>query len=536
MFGPDFFPTPADVIEKMLMGLHIAGKNCFEPQGGSGFIVDQLLLNGAASVISCEIEPSLKKILATKCKVINDDFFKVQSHDISHIDNIVMNPPFSNGVDHILHAWDIAPPGCTITALCNQSNIDNAYSANRKRLSVIITENGQTTEKLGDCFSKADRQTDVKVALIRLQKPGTNYNQEFEGFFLDDEPEEKTGPGIMPYNVVRDLVNRYVEACKIYDQQLETAVKINELISEFFSDSIGFQCTKEKYQANRNEFKKDLQFAGWMWIFNKMDMAKYATKGLKEDINKFVQQQTGIPFTMKNIYKMLEIVGGTQKSRMDKAIVEVFDWVTSHCAENKYNAPGWKTNSHFLVGKKFIIDSMCYQDQRWHKGESKIQTDSSGNFERIEDLLKALCYITGDSYDDFCKLDHFIRLPYKVLLNGKFVNCGSQYSYAKNKLDELHSKGNMATIQQVEPIYGEWFEWSYFKVKAFKKGTMHFEFKDDETWAKLNQNVARIKGYPLFEGKEQTAYQDRNTGRAKQSKKAPSVKTEAKVLYTVKVA
>jgi hypothetical protein len=45
---------------------------------------------------------------------------------------------------------------------------------------------------------------------------------------------------------------------------------------------------------------------------------------------------------------------------------------------------------------------------------------------------------------------------------------------------------------------------------------MHFEFKDDNVWAKFNQHVSRIKGYPLFEAKEQTAYQKRQTGRTKE--------------------
>ena len=32
-------------------------------------------------------------------------------------------------------------------------------------------------------------------------------------------------------------------------------------------------------------------------------------------------------------------------------------------------------------------------------------------------------------------------------------------------------------------------------------GTGHFEFKDEKLWHQFNQHVARIKGYPLYEGK-----------------------------------
>jgi hypothetical protein len=42
---------------------------------------------------------------------------------------------------------------------------------------------------------------------------------------------------------------------------------------------------------------------------------------------------------------------------------------------------------------------------------------------------------------------------------------------------------------------------------------MHFEFKDEDIWAKFNQKVSKLKGYPLFEAKEQTKYQKKQTGR-----------------------
>ena len=65
---------------------------------------------------------------------------------------------------------------------------------------------------------------------------------------------------------------------------------------------------------------------------------------------------------------------------------------------------------------------------------------------------------------------------------------------------------------------------------------MHFEFMSEDVWAEFNKRVAKLKGYPLFEGKKQTAYQDRQTGRAKQEKYTPSPMFKANVLYSTKVA
>lgn len=273
---------------------------------------------------------------------------------------------------------------------------------------------------------------------------------------------------------------------------------MNNVTAGYFHSEIAFHCTKNGEPLRRNEFKKDLQKSGWMFIFNKLNMDKYATKGLREDINKFVEKQEHIPFTMRNIYKMLEIVVGTQSSRMDKAILEVFDRLTTHYHENRYNVEGWKTNSHYLMGEKFILPNLCYQDQRWNRG-SKISTNYGSYFELIEDLLKAMCYLTGDNYDKFIRLDHFIRYEYKIVENGKYIYAENSYHSIDEHIKSMKKQGRDVKSVSYQPVYGEWFDWTYFQVKAFKKGTMHFRWKDRELWAKFNQRIAKLKGYPLYE-------------------------------------
>lgn len=69
---------------------------------------------------------------------------------------------------------------------------------------------------------------------------------------------------------------------------------------------------------------------------------------------------------------------------------------------------------------------------------------------------------------------------------------------------------------------------------------MHFEWLDLDLWGKFNQRISKLKGFPLFEAKPQTAYQKRNTGRTNEMRndydapKKPAA--EAKVLFSVKTA
>lgn len=511
----DFYPTPHEVIEKMLHGVDLDGKTVLEPEAGRGDVVDYMTEQGA-KVVACEKDENLRKILDGKCILIGEDFLKLESHQISHIDLIVMNPPFSSGGHHILHAFKIAPPGCYIIALGNMEWIDNPYSKSRKELLAVIQTHGDY-ENIGECFKYADRKTDVVVALMRIRKPAQNYEQEFEGFFMEDEEEAKTGAGLMPYNAVRDLVNRYVESIKIYDKQLETAVQLDNVMGDYFVDevddqddnrynksiSISITVTQGGVPVQREEFKKRLQKSGWRWIFKRMNLEKLSTKQLKEDINKFVEQQVKVPFTMRNIYRMIEIVVATTSQRMDKAITEVFEKVASHTHDNKYNLPGYKTNSHYLLTRKFILESY-YRDE-------------------IEDMTKALCWITGKDYNDIINLDNFIRHKHFILdRNGVFLrkkdsdyvihHCFNDYDVEKYKRHERELKENPGSkLHTPSKGYGEWFEWGFFRVKRFKKGTYHFEFKNEDDWALFNQHIARIKGYPLPEKKEKTKYQRRQT-------------------------
>ena len=481
MFNQEFFPTPLEVIEKMTSGIDLENKIILEPSAGKGDIID-FLNDAGANVIACELNKDLQKIIQTKCKLLAEDFLTVTSDQISHIDAIIMNPSFSNAVEHILHAYNIAPKGCKIVALCNASNLENTYTNSRKELKTIVDNYGQSTN-LGNCFEEAERQTGVSVSMLTITKPGESYKSEFEGFFTDEEPEEAGEIGLMSYNVVRDLVNRYVAAVKLYDEQLTTGVKMNNLLSNFYGEGLTFTCTEKGAPKLRNEFKKDLQKAGWKFIFDKLDMAKYSTQGLREDLNKFVEQQTHIPFTMRNIYKMLQIVVGTQRSRMDQAILEVFDKLTRHTHENRYNVEGWKTNSHFLISRTFIMPYVC-PVSKYSNGSNTIDLMWGNYRDLVDDMVKAMCFLTGTNYDETTPLRKFISN----------LNCE----------------------------YGKWYSWGFFEIKGFKKGTMHFKFNSEELWAKFNQRVAKLKGYPLFEGKTQTKYQDRQTGRAQQEKANPA--------------
>jgi hypothetical protein len=498
IFDKDFYPTPPEVIETMLASETIAGKVILEPSAGSGNIVSWLQHNGAAEVIACEKDEDFAKLLANKCRLLANDFFTVKAEHVSHIDAIYMNPPFSSDSRHILHAWNIAPDGCRIVSLCKSKSASDRFYGTWSELNTIINEYGNMVE-LGECFSNAERKTDVEVAMITLIKPGGNYETEFDGFFLEEDPAEQQANAIMPYNFIRDIVNRYVGAVKIYDEQLTSALKLNEMLGSFYGHNLAFQCTQNGIPKLRNEFKKELQKSAWRFVFNKMDLTRNTTQGLSESINKFVEQNQQIPFTMRNIYRMLDIVFATTEQRMDKALLEVFERATKHYSENRFNLEGWKTNSQYLLNEKFILPNLCGTD-KWHKG-SHIQASYGSYFGLVEDMVKALCYISGDNWKQFGSLQDHIRYPYKLHFDGqvKYFRDDIHYGGALEGKKKLEDEGKKVILEHSEPLYGQLFTWAYFEIRAYKKGTMHFRFKDRDLWARFNQRIAKLLGYPLPE-------------------------------------
>ena len=468
MFNKEFYPTPKAVIERMTWDIDLFGKTILEPSAGSGSIIDYVK-NLGANVLCCELHPELQMIAAKKGQFLKPNFFDVTREEISHIDCIIMNPPFSNADKHIKHAWDIAPEGCQIVALCNAETIKNRWSTSRTVLGETIEKNG-SWENLGDVFSTADRTTDVDIALVKMFKPKTG-DSEFDDYFFDmnDEQEQSVdGSGIMRHNDIREIVNRYVAAVKMFDSVMEASNSINSLI-EPISNGLGIAFgAYRKYSRNgaqintditRDLFKKELQKSAWKSVFDKMNMHKYVTTGVMADINKFVEQQQNVPFTMTNIFKMLEIIFGTHAGRMDKVLVEAFDYICSLSADNSEAGEKWKTNSNYKINKRFIINYMTRV--AWN---GEMELGYSGT-ERITDIIKALCFITGTNYD----------------------NTTSLYDFFNSFNRTSHNKMQ----------FGRWYEWGFFRFKGFKKGTMHLEFSDEKVWMEFNTRVAKIKGWQL---------------------------------------
>jgi len=518
MFHRDFYPTPVDTIKMLFADLELEKKTVLDPSCGKADILKYAKQRGS-KVIGCEVNEELYKISNSYAEMIGRDFLELEKTALSHVDYIIMNPPFSADIKHILHAWEVLPDGGELRALCNADTLYNTNSFCVRRLKAIIHEYGYS-KAIGQPFTTAERTTRVNVAMINLSKPQkeqTNWDEYFEYEEIDEHHSE----GIMTHDAITEIVGRYVGALKMYKRVEDMNSEINSLISPINMSSIYFGCTMRDYgrggmteQLSFETFKVSLQKSAWKTVFRKMNMEKYMTENLKEKINKFVEEQSNTPFTRRNIYNMLQFIYSTNKDRMDEVLVEVFDVLTEYYDENRMFVEGWKTNSHYMVNRKVILP---YMIQRKYGGGMDIDYR---NARKIDDLAKALCYITGKDYDEVGCLEGWLtktkitdesyyrgnenikdaaRRKYKHYLNDWRL---TEKFTAKYPTEDIFVQAQIEEAVEKCPDYyrrdfGKWYDWGFFEIKGFKKGTMHLKFKDERVWELFNQRIAEIKGFPL---------------------------------------
>jgi hypothetical protein len=197
---------------------------------------------------------------------------------------------------------------------------------------------------------------------------------------------------------------------------------------------------------------------------------------------------------------MIEMIAGTHVSRLNGVLVEAFERICGYSYDNHSGGEGWKTNSDYKVNRRFIHPYMCEYDTRWPSETMKIRYERG---DHMDDIIKALCLLTGEKYENQIPLRNYFSYPFHLKREDGTLLGGYEYSYQNVEQAQsavkslLEKKGIKVIISSTGREWGQWYEWGFFRVRGYKKGTMHFEFKDEKVWEKFNRKVAEIKGWAL---------------------------------------
>jgi len=489
MFGHQFYPTTKELIKKMIepylkdssgYGININANKVLDPSAGDGAILDYIKEESwhynTPDLFAIEIDPTLQEIVKNKATLIGSDFLEYEGDTL--FDLIIMNPPFDNGAKHLLKAWDVLYKG-HIACLLNAETILNPYTQNRKILLEIIEKHG-SYEILGNVFSNARHETDVNVALVRLEKTVNNmFDFEFDLKGKDTVPGDlnentiKTdelatndiiGSTVIQYEQLRNSYVDYIRAVRKLEYYSNGLLSKYTHIEKIASESYDENSNENSY----NEFTERIKAMAWHVVLNKSGIEKYMTTKVRNNFQSYIQETGKTPFTKENIFSIIRMVVQNADMILEQAIVDAFDMLTNY-SENKFIIEEWKTNDKWKVNKKVIIP--YYITMSWDKpaeriaygSEFKLAYSHSVNF---SDVDKALCYITGKKYGAIDTVEG--------VLHNKFREIGKVF------------KGP----------FPKWeCESEFFKLRFYLRGTIHVTFKDHKLWEEFNIRATKLKNW-----------------------------------------
>jgi hypothetical protein len=147
---------------------------------------------------------------------------------------------------------------------------------------------------------------------------------------------------------------------------------------------------------------------------------------------------------------------------------DVFDLFTKYSEENKMVVESWKTNSCWKINKKIIVPWVVRYGEYMNQHSIKQYGDKfSINYHKSQDFWdidKVMCYLSGKS--DSVTIEEALK-------------------------DRFHIIG---TVRPGDKFDNE-LESTFFKIKFWKKGTIHITFKDDKLWDLLNMIACDMKNW-----------------------------------------
>lgn len=489
MFDNQFYPTPTQIIKKMLSDVNFDMINSvLEPSAGKGDIAEAVKSKMESRYredvdIDCiEIEENLRHILRGKgLRVVYNDFLTYSTQ--KEYELIVMNPPFADGDKHLLKALEMQKRnGGSVICLLNAETIRNPFSNIRKDLVSKLNEYDAKIEYIPNAFVDAERKAEVEVALIKVKLPEVNR----DSFIIDNlkKAETVTDKEIIPNKLITDdFLENIVQQ---YNMEVSAGVKlINEykamcpyIMSAFKEDEQrGYFSDKpmlELSETSVNKYIKMVRRKYWSALFSNKQFTGRLTGNLRDEFYSRVSELEDYEFSLYNIYEIKIQMSQSMVKGVEKTIIALFDKLSyEHSWNDEYSKNihyfnGWKTNKAHIINKKVIIPLDGYYDLEYSWGG--FRPTNYKTVGELSDIEKCFDYLAGDTY-------------------------GSHMEY---RLERAEKNGQTKNIHL-----------KYFDVTFYKKGTCHITFTDDDLLKKFNLFGCQRKGWlPPSYGKKKYSEMD----------------------------
>lgn len=465
MFGVQFYPTPPDLVDKMMKLVNWDGVQfVLEPSAGKGDLVagvKKYIQKNPYKLDCAEIDPDLRAVLRERgYSVVANDFLTWDAQ--TRYDLIVMNPPFKDGDKHLLHALDLMKHGGQIVCLLNSSTLYNDESHVRRDLVNRLNEYGASVETLYHAFNNAERKTDVEISLVYVNIPKQSEQEiDLNGMrkAADLPPLYFESEELVEADFFKQIVQRYQMEARIGLKIIDEYSRLSRYLSErkilqFWVHS------EENDMSSQNKYVRELRAYYWKTLFEAKEMQKLMTNDVRNAYLSKIQTFRDLDFTMDNILQVKIELSKSLIDNVEEAIMNMFDKLTYEHSMGKNNNihyyNGWKTNKACRINKKVILPFWGLYDSRWggmwyaYKARDYLQ-----------ELEKILGFLDNGRTDG---------VTCEKIINEAFNSASEKYDGRK-----LHCK--------------------FFDVEFKKKGTVHVYFTDERLLKKFNLFAGRKKNW-----------------------------------------
>ena len=398
--------------------------------------------------------------------VVFDDFLNYTPN--LNFDYIIMNPPFSDCLDHILKAWDILDDGMVISVM--PVTALEGKTAKEQLLLHRIEQSGTQPELVGQAFKYSERPTDVEVAVVRLVKRGTNFKMGFEVKNDQERPDEETeeelnakatGQEVAVTGYVNDLLAHFQAAVANYAAYNEARVKIERYIApihKFYDGDHTIEVMetadeKKKPSERYNTFVDLLQQAAWVKVLDHPGFQSLLTDRARKAMTEFRQRQRRVDFNEFNIRAMFAEIYAQKDALLDAAIQDAFDNMTKYHKYNREHVEGWKSNEAYRATRRLVLPNYVKYDYfgfgiNWNYRDE------------LNDIDRAMCVVSRMRYDSIKTMEQALQEAWGINKKrpGKCVS-------------------------------------TFFEVRYYMKGTIHLYFRDERIWQQFNILAAKGRNW-----------------------------------------
>lgn len=489
--NPDFYPTPSNIIHKMLSKIDFKYINSvLEPSAGKGDLVEAInkqfeYSQGRYSnkkkhdIDTIEIDENLQHILKGKnMRVVHDDFLTFSTY--KKYDTIIANFPFSSGEKHLIKAIEMQEvTGGQIVCLVNSETLKNPYTNIRKDIIRKLDEYNAEVEFIENGFINAERKTNVEIALISIKFPKKENSSIILNELKQEEVHNTNTIHDNNYLIESDFIKGIVQQ---YNFEVKAGLKLIEeynnlkpfMLGGFNENSapvlqLGIGSGNNQSTSLENDYIKQIRLKYWRALFNNDKFMGLFTSNLKRKYMEQVEELENYDFSFFNIYSIRIQLNKDMTQGVEETILNLFEEFShkhhyDESSKNTHLYNGWKTNKSYKINKKVIIplNSYTWFDNSYRPTDYQV-------LDKLKDIEKVFNYLDGGITDDI-DIDQTLKMA---------------EHYQETKKIEL----------------------KYFLITFYKKGTCHIEFKNMELLHKFNFFAAKSKMWiPNSFGK--TAYGD----------------------------